>query len=77
MQLDQLTTPVYTIVCPACGRDALYSLFGVVTKNFLHCTFCHERLEGTMYYRRLKVEELMKKVGYSGWRDFISPNDKQ
>ena len=74
MALDPLTIPAYKITCPACGKDSFYTLVQVVTENFLHCTFCPERVEGAMYYSRPRVEELMQKLGYSG--NFISVNDK-
>jgi len=74
MTLDQRTIPVYKITCPACDKESLYSLVQVITENFLHCTFCPERLDGAMYYSRPRVEELMKQAGYS--EDFISINDK-
>ena len=74
MTINLAHVPVYKITCPACLKDTLYSIVDMISKNRLPCPICHESINVADHYRRTELQELMKKIGYSG--EFIGVNDK-
>jgi len=64
----------YTITCPACHKDSLYSLITALWRPKVNCPSCHESITVADHFRRAELEDIAEKLGHP--RNFIAGNER-
>jgi|CXWL01.1.fsa_nt_gi hypothetical protein len=61
-----LSEPAYTITCPSCLKDNLFSIGEMLSLTWVHCT-CYQAIKVADHYRRNEIAELVKLTGRYGF----------
>lgn len=69
-----ISQPVYTITCPSCLKDNLFSLGEIIFSPRVHCS-CYEAIKVADHYRRNEIAELLELTGRTGF--FIGASDSK